>query len=127
MQYRPKDSSGDMQPVISSSEMLTGVDAVMAAVDSRLRLLHGEWWEDESLGFKVPEFLFDGVRMPAGEQMLSGYITAYIAQTPEVMSVTDVQTKTEQRKLYYHCLALTPYGPAEGEVTQSVLLRAISG
>lgn len=125
MRYRPLDNTGDMMPVTSQAQMLTGVDAVMAAVGSRLRLLRGEWWEEPSLGFRVPEFLYTGTRLPAGPDMLAGYITAYIADTENVSAVVDVSAEMTNRVLRYHCRIETPFGAREGSVDQDVLLRAL--
>lgn len=124
--YRTLDDNGDMIPIATQAQMLTGVEAVMAAVVSRLRLLAGEWWEDESLGFQVPEFLFQGVRQANGRDMLASYITAYILETEGVESVQDVSTEMDGTKMIYHCTVVTEYGTSEGRVDQDVLLRAIS-
>lgn len=126
MLYRPVDSSGDMMPVTSKSQMLNGVDAVLAAVGSRLRLLRGEWWERPDLGFRVPEFLFNGTRLPAGPEMLAGYISAYIGETENVSAVVDVSAELRNRTLTYRCRIETPFGAKEGSVNQDVLLRALS-
>lgn len=125
MVYRPVDNNGDMMPVTSADQMLTGVDAVMGAVHSRLRLLLGEWWEDPALGFRVPDFLFTGSRLPAGPEMLAGYISSYIGQTENVTAVTDVSAVLENRVLSYYCRIETPFGDMEGSVDQDVLLRAV--
>lgn len=114
-------------PVTRQSQMLTGVDAVMAAVNSRLRLLLSEWWENQELGFRVPDFLFTGTRLPAGPEMLAGYISAYIGETENVTAVTDVSARLENRVLTYYCRIETPFGEMEGSVSQDVLLRAVSG
>lgn len=115
-----------MVPIRTNTEMLNGVDAVMAAVNSRLRLLTGEWWENESLGFAVPDFLIRGVRTANGSELLSSYITAYIAATPGVQRVANVTSYTQNRRFFYHCTVVTDYGESEEEVSQDVILRAIS-
>lgn len=38
MRYRPVDNNGDMMPVGRTEDMLSGVDAVAAAINSRLHL-----------------------------------------------------------------------------------------
>lgn len=126
MLYRPTDSAGDMRPVPRREQMLDGTDAVLAAVYSRLRLLQGEWWEDSSLGFSIPAFLWEGVRTPTGPTMLTNYITAYIAQTPGVRSVINVDGTFASHHLHYQCTIVTDYGEAEGSVSQDVLLPALS-
>ena len=126
MVYRTLDEDGDMMPITAQSQMLIGVDAVMAAVVSRIRLLYGEWWENKELGFRVPEFLFNGVRQATGRDLLASYITSYIVDTEGVTSVQDVTTEMIDRKLKYICKVVTEYGEKEGSVDQDVLLRAVS-
>ena len=126
MIYRPLDSDGDMLPVASAADLLTGPAAVLAAVNTRLRLLHGEWWEDEALGFEIPRFLFDGVKAPAGEQTLANYISSYIEATDGVLSVTGVTSEMRGRTLVYTCTILTTDGEIEGSVNADVLLPAVT-
>ena len=125
MLYRPVDSDGDMRPVASQSQMLEGVYAVLAAVNSRLRLLYGEWWEDRELGFLVPQFLFDGLRMKNGPELLAGYITAYLKDTPGVVAISEVNVTVNGHTLRYSCCIITEYGQTEEVVSQDVLLRAL--
>ena len=126
MTYRRVDDDGDMMPSHNSSEMLRDVEAVMAAVNSRLRLLSGEWWENPELGFRVPAFLWQGVRAATGAQLLSSYITAYIAETPGVRAVADVDGVVDGRVFKYKCTVVTDFGNTAEEVSQDVLLRAVS-
>lgn len=127
MQYRTVDENGDMMPIRKSSDMLTGVRAVAAAVNSRLRLLLGEWWEDPELGFAVPDLLFNGLRREQGRELLAGYITAYIEQTEGVNTVSDVRTEIEGRAMHYTCTLITDFGETTEEVAADVLLRTVSG
>lgn len=121
---RPISDSGDMVPVVSDSQLITGKEAVLIAIGSRLNLLYGEWWEDETLGFKIPTFLFDGIRVK-DKTMLGGYITAYIENTDEVESVKNVEIEKEKSKLIYKCVVQTENESFEGEVDERVLLRSV--
>ena len=51
MLIRPVDASGDILPVLSSSDMISGPEAVALLVRYRLSLLRGEWWENPEWGF----------------------------------------------------------------------------
>ncbi len=126
MLCRPIDQDGDMTPVGAASQMVSGAQAVLEAVKSRLHLLLGEWWEDTSLGFVVPQLIFEGVRSEEGRTMLANYITAYIADTEGVTAVKDVTTKTEGRAMSYSCTVVTAYGEIEGSVSSDALYVAIS-
>ena len=90
-----------------------------------MRLLQGEWWEDESLGFRIPQILYDGTRMPYGVSALANYITSYIAETEGVAAVTEVLAYIDERVMHYSCAILTEDGTIEGRIDQDVLLRAI--
>ena len=111
--------------------MLTGTDAVVAAVNSRLRLLYGEWWEDTTLGFAVPQFLWEGLRLTEGRlDMLANYIAAYIEETEGVNAVNNAVTDIDEedhRKVIFSCsLDTGTADDAEMEVLQDVLLPAVS-
>lgn len=126
MLCRPLDADDDMQPVESQKQMLYGKEAVLEAVKSRLHLLLGEWWEDESLGFVIPRLIYDGIRTAEGRTMLVNYITAYIAETPGVIAVQDVAGTIEVRALAYTCTIVTEYGEIEGSVSSDALYVAVS-
>ena len=46
MLLRPVDASGDLLPVMSSSDLLSGPEAVARLVQYRLSLLRRAWWEN---------------------------------------------------------------------------------
>ena len=80
MRVRPEDSNGDMMPVSQNSDMIEGSKAVAQIVKDRILLYRGEWWEDETLGFQLPQFLADTVRKN-DVGLLGKYITSYVAST----------------------------------------------
>ena len=55
MIVRPVDENGDMMPVIKSSQMLSGAEAFAQIVEQRLHFYYGEWWENPTLGIRIPE------------------------------------------------------------------------
>ena len=55
MRLRPADASGDILPVLSSSILLFGPEAVTLLVQDWLSLLQGEWWENPENGFFILE------------------------------------------------------------------------
>ena len=50
MLTRPTDPSGDILPVLSSSDLLSGPEAAAVALRDHLNLFTGDWWETESQG-----------------------------------------------------------------------------
>jgi len=121
MIVRPVNENGDMMPISYLSEMLTGAKAVAQVVKQRLLFYFGEWWEDEELGFRIPQFLADGVRVE-NMQMLEKYISSYIAGTEGVGSVEDAQIEVEGRELVYSCVISVGEEVEEVEVTLDGIL-----
>ena len=112
MKTRPTDASGDILPVLSSSDLLSGPEAVAQLVKYRLSLLQGEWWENPSLGFPFLETLRSGRPTGADAATLSSQITAYIRETPGVRDVEDVRSEVSGRQFSYTCQVLTEEGTA---------------
>lgn len=124
MKCRPVDEYGDLLPVQSPSEMVTGVHAVALAATARLMLPYGEWWEDKRLGFRIPEFLVSNARKN-NAAMVANYVTSYISDTPEVRSVSNVQVSTGDLSLTYSCDVNCENESERLEVDENVLLSAI--
>lgn len=103
MVVRPTDQNGDMMPIAYSSQMLGGAEAVAQVVRQRLMFYFGEWWEDESLGFRLPQFLSDGVRQENIE-MLAKYISSYVAGTEGVTAVDGTSINMDGRRMFYSCV-----------------------
>ena len=75
MILRPADSSGDILPVLSSRDMLSGPETAAQLVKYRLSLLAGEWWETPEAGFFIPEQMrafFRGDRVYPGNGRRAG-------------------------------------------------------
>lgn len=110
MKCRPVSENGDWQPIWRSSQMLTEQEAVSRAIKSRLDLLYGEWWENETLGFQVPRFLIDGLRGGQTTQALIGYIVAYILATPGVTTLAASDYTQRGRSLTANVSVNTEFG-----------------
>ena len=113
MTIRPVNDSGDILPVLSSSAMVTGPEAVVALVRDRLNLLTGEWWENPAWGNAVVDMLRDSRLTEADTRALANYITSYIRQTDGVLEVEDVEFSVEGKFFSYSCRVDTEDGDAE--------------
>ncbi len=113
MLLRPVDASGDVLPVLSSSDLLSGPEAVAQLVQYRLSLLAGEWWENPERGFRILERFQDSRITVSDASSLSSMITAYIRETDGVQDVTDVRFTVSGRQFSYHCTVRTEAGTAE--------------
>ena len=109
MIVRPLDENGDMMPIHSTSQMIGGDKAVAQVIRLRMDLEYGEWWEDESIGFRVPGFLVDGVRK-GDIDMLAKYIASYVSNTQEVRAVTNVAASFNGHEMIFSCAAVMENG-----------------
>lgn len=100
MLVRPVDENGDMMPISYASQMLEGGDAVGQVARQRLELYYGEWWEDETAGFRIPQFLATGVRKENLE-LMEKYISSYVKRTEGVESISDTSVIYYNRELTY--------------------------
>ena len=119
MLLRPVDASGDILPVLSSSDLVSDPESVVLLVRDRLNLLSGEWWENPSWGCEIFDMIRSGRVTESDISTLASYLSSYIHATPGVKSVEDVQTAVSGRQFTYSCQALTEQGssPVQYEVS----------
>ena len=110
MKMRPTDENGDILPVLSGAVMASGPEAVVALVRDRLNLLAGEWWENPAWGCEIFDMICSGRITESDVSALASYLSSYIAATPGVKSVEDVQTAVSGRQFTYSCRVLTENG-----------------
>ncbi len=108
MRYRRLDADGDMVAGQGRNDFATGREAVAQAVKTRLWLLYGEWWEDQTDGLPLWQQIL-GVAGVTKEQLDRIYQTR-IAATPEVTAITELASSLVSRSYSMTCKAATPYG-----------------
>lgn len=110
MILRPVDANGDILPVLSRKELLSGPAAIAKLAEYRLTTYTGEWWENPKKGFPLLARMTEG-RLPAeNPDALGNLITAYIRETPGVREVEDVRFSVSERQFTYSCLVRTEEG-----------------
>ena len=112
MKLRPTDESGDVLPVLSSFDLLSGAEAVALLVKDRLSLLRGEWWENPAMGFGILERLRAARLTEADAPALASSVTEYIRETAGVREVEDVWFFASGRRFSYECTVRTEEGRA---------------
>ena len=112
MKLRPVDAAGDVLPVLSSADTISGPEAVALLVKCRLSLLRGEWWENPNLGFGILDTLRFSRLTEADAPTLASSITDYIRNTPGVQEVDDVLLSVSGREFSYGCTVRTEAGIA---------------
>ena len=112
MFLRPVDAGGDILPVRSSSDLLSGPEAAAQLVKYRLSLLTGEWWETPEAGFPVPGWMRESRVTEADTGTLSSMISAYIRDTDGVQEVEREMSSVSGRRFQYSCEVRTKEGNA---------------
>ena len=120
MLLRPVDASGDILPVLSSSDLVSDPESVVLLVRNRLNLLSGEWWENPAWGCEIFDMIRSGRVTGSDTSALASCLSSYIAATPGVLSVGDVHTAVSGRQFTYSCRVLTEQG--NGDVSFSASL-----
>ena len=113
MLCRPVDSSGDILPVLSASDLLTGVRAETELVRNRLKLLTGEWWENPGRGNTVLEMLKESRLTETDGQLIAGYLCSYIRETPGVHDIRESKVSAEGRRFCFSFVAETADGSVD--------------
>ena len=112
MLLRPVDASGDILPVLSARDLLSGPEAVARLVEYRLSLLTGEWWENAGMGFSILEMMRASRLTENSGSALASMITSYIRETTGVQDVEDVRFSVSGRVFSYSCSVRTEEGSA---------------
>ena len=112
MIYRPVDASGDILPVIASSDLLRNAEAVAVLVRDRLKLFAGDWWENSSWGNAIVEMLQETRFSESDQQTLASYLSSYIRETEGVLEVRDLDYSVDGRVFRFSCTIDTEDGVA---------------
>lgn len=122
MKVRPLvDPNGDMVPVRNLRQMLEGPEAVAQIIAMRIGLNRGEWWEDESIGFQIPDFLAETVRQ-SDLNLLAKYISSFVSVSEGVTGISNISVEYENHRMVYKCTVTTEGGSQNVEVNLDGLL-----
>ena len=102
------DASGDILPVLSAEDLLSGAEAVARLVEYRLNLFSGEWWENPVWGCALLEQMREPRLTGADAQRIS----SYVRETDGVRDVSDVSYSVSGRRFSWECTVMTEYGTA---------------
>ena len=112
MRLHCSDVTGDCLPCRSAGDAKTGAEAVRQLVDYRLNLLTGEWWENPEHGNPMLNLLRE--RLSEANVNAATYaLTSYLAETPGVLSLENVQGQIQDRQYTYSATVLTGDGSIE--------------
>ena len=110
MLSRPIDFSGDILPVRSPADILTGPAAAASGLRDHLNLFPGEWWEYEDRGNPVFDLISVSRRTARDADTLTAALTSYILSFPGIRSVTGAKSSFDNRLFSFSCTAHTESG-----------------
>ena len=113
MRMRPVDPSGDVLPVLSAANMLSGAEAVAVLAGDRLRLLSGDWWENPEWGCEILRMMQESRMTEKDAQAVSTYLASFVRETPGVLDVRDEKWEIVDSRLRWSCTVITSFGNAE--------------
>ncbi len=107
---RPFDSSGDILPALSSSDLLSGPEAAAHALQDHLRLYRGDWWENPEKGNEILDLISVSRYTAQDASTLLTYLTSYILTLPGILSVSDTSASFSGHTFFFSCTAHTETG-----------------
>ena len=110
MLSRPVDASGDILPVLSASDLLSGSAAVAAGLSDHLNLFTGDWWEYAERGNPVFDLISLSRRTDQDAAALTSCLCSWVLAFPGVQSVSDAQAGFAGRVFSFSCIAHTESG-----------------
>lgn len=106
MRYRKLDENGDMTFGNNKFDFLKDLEAVAQAIQTRLKLLKGEWWENLEEGLP----LFQNILASRNIEKAKKIIRSRIQNTQGVLSVNSLVVTFENRILDIKASVSTIYG-----------------
>ena len=115
--YRRLDADGDMLFGRGAESFAQGVEAVRQAIETRLKLLRGEWWERPADGLPLYQQMLGRPCTQAQKELMDLLVTERIADTRSVTRVYDAQSAFDGRAYRFTCNVQTEFGTTTVEVT----------
>jgi len=116
---RRTDSTGDYT-LGAKDNYVTEIDAIVIAVQSKLTLLVGEWWEDLEDGLPYFQHIIGSSGSKESIRGIDLLIQERILEVADVISIDDFTSSFDniERKYTFTCSLETSYGKLDGlEVT----------
>ena len=112
MLSRPVDLYGDILPVLSPLDLLSGPPAAAAGLRDALNLFPGDWWEYADRGNEIFDMISTSRRTQQDAETLSAYLSSCVLEFPGIQSVSDVASAFSGRVFRFSCTAHTEAGEA---------------
>lgn len=110
MRYRILDENNDYSFGKGQQSITYGVYAVKQAIQTRLLLLKGEWWENIHEGLPLFQDILGTPGTISNIAIVDSLIKDRIIKTPDVRGIKNFSSKLEQRKYIFSCTITSVYG-----------------
>lgn len=108
MSYRKLDGNGDYVLGQGKQNFITGIYAVTQAVETNLKLLQGEWWEDTSKG--LPMFQNILGQTADKKNSIDLLVQNQILKTDGVIEIVSFSSTFSNRNYQITCEIKTQFG-----------------
>jgi hypothetical protein len=125
IQYLRLDA--DYDPLFDPSANLTDLDAVAQAIETRLKLFLGEWWENLNLGYPVFQAILGQLASPSGLTAMQQITQQNIQGGPYVVGTASVTVSYTGGTLSLSYTATTSFGVVSSTLTPFPALSASLG
>ena len=116
MRYRSLDETGDY--TFGKNDFKTGKEAVAQAIQTRISLLYGQWWENVEDGL----LLFENILGVSGshQESIDMLLTERILNTKHVKEIKRYESTFVNRIYTAVCVVETVYGEVSVEIGKGV-------
>lgn len=110
--YRKLDSNGDPIQGQGTANFLSDLDAVAQAISTRLKLLQGEWWENQNAGTPIFQSMLGVSGSGKHPEAVALLLKQRILGTPFVVGVNSIATSYDgnTRAFAFSCQVDTQFG-----------------
>ncbi len=110
--YRKLDQNGDPLQGGGQSNFVSDLDAVAQAIQTRLKFLQGEWWENLNAGTPLFQSMLGVSGVGRNPETVTLLLTQRILGTPFVTGVSNVATSVNSstRAFQFSCQVQTQFG-----------------
>lgn len=101
MRYRKLDENGDYTFGNNSQDYIDGLEAIAQAIQTKVLLFYGEWWENIGIGIPMFQSIIGQMDPENLKMSASLLITQRIMEVEGVLSVENLEIERDGRSLRY--------------------------
>lgn len=116
LKYRRMDEDGDMLFGHGEQDFKTDLEAISQVIKTRLAAVEDEWWEGDIGALPYFTEILGMASTEENRAAVDLMIINRIMDTVGVLSVSDVESSTENRHYRFACKVQTVYGETAAEV-----------